>query len=484
MTATITRATARWTLHDDRALPADPVTRPIAREVYAATRELPILSMHGHVPAEWFADDTGFGDPAQLLIVPDHYLLRMLVSQGATLPELGVGSLDGSASAETHPRAIWRRFCAGWQHFRGTPTRFWMESALVDIFGVTVRPSPETADEIYEQIQAAIDHPSFRPQALLDRFDIEVIATTDPAWASLEHHRALAEQGYGERIVPTFRPDPVFTLDSPSFAGDVERTGAAAGVAVTSYASYLDALRAQRLRFKAAGGRATDHGPYLADTTPLSAGEAARLFDKAMRSSADRSVSAAEATAFSAHMLFQTAAMAAEDHLVMQLHPGVERGHAKGMTATFGADKGYDIPVAVEYTRALRPMLDAFGHHPGFRFVAFTIDEDVYSRELAPMAGVYPAMRLGAPWWFLDSPEAMRRFRESATETAGFSNMAGFVDDTRAFCSIPARHDLARRIDAGYLARLVAEHRLEEDEALETAIDLAYHLPRSAYRRP
>ena len=471
--------TQPWTLHEDRALPADPVTRPIAHEIYQQTKSLPIVSMHGHVPVEWFADDTPFQDPAALLVTPDHYLMRMLVSQGRyTLADLGVAALDGSLPTEADPRAIWRRFCESWKAFRGTPTRFWMETELVEIFGVTQRPSAETADAIYDRIAQEIASPSFRPRALLDRFGIEVIATTDPAWASLEHHRRLADDGYGRRVLPTFRPDPVVQLDNPTFTHDVLATGAAAGVEVRDYATYLDALRAQRLRFKAAGGTATDHGCRTADTTPLDDADAARLFEAAFNG---RPVTAAEVTAFAAHMLFQMARMASEDGLVMQIHPGVERGHSREMTARYGADKGYDIPFAVEYTRALRPMLEAFGHHPNFRAIVFTLDEDVYSRELAPLAGVYPALRLGAPWWFIDSPEAMRRFRETATETAGFLNLSGFVDDTRAFCSIPARHDLARRIDAGYLARLVAEHRLDLDEAVDTAQDLAYHLPKLAY---
>ncbi|QAY61993.1 glucuronate isomerase [Xylanimonas allomyrinae] len=471
--------TQPWTLHEDRALPADPVTRPIAREIYQQTRSLPIVSMHGHVPVEWFAHDTPFTDPAELLVVPDHYLLRMIISQGRyALHELGVPAVDGSAPVEADPRAIWRRFCEHWPAFRGTPTRFWMEHELVEIFGVTQRPSAETADAIYDRIAAEIADPGFRPRALLDRFDIEVIGTTDPAWASLEHHHALAAQGMGERVLPTFRPDPLLLLDNLTFTHDVLATGAAAGVQVNDYATYLDALRAQRLRFKAAGGVATDHGPATPDTTPLPDDDAARLFDAAFNG---RPVTGAQVAAFSAHMLFEMARMASEDGLVMQIHPGVERGHARRMTRRYGSDKGYDIPVAVEFTRALQPMLDAFGHHPGFRTIVFTIDEDVYSRELAPLAGVYPAMRLGAPWWFIDSPEAMRRFRETATETAGFANLSGFVDDTRAFCSIPARHDLARRIDAGSLARLVAEHRLDLDEAADTAVDLAYRLPRLAY---
>ncbi|PFG41994.1 glucuronate isomerase [Isoptericola jiangsuensis] len=468
-----------WTLHPDRALPADPTTRGIAREVYAATKDLPIVSMHGHVPVEWFTQDTSFGDPAQLFVVPDHYLTRMLVSQGETLPRLGVGSTADEA-VETDPREVWRRFCAGWKHFRGTPTRYWLEHALVEIFGVTQRPSAETADALYDQVAARIAEPGFRPRALLDTFGIEVIATTDPAWSSLEDHTRLAKDGYGERVLPTFRPDPLLHLDRATWRDEVALLGAAAGTDVTSYAAYLDALRAQRQKFVEAGARATDHGHLWADTTPLDDAEARRIFDAALAGE----VTADEARAFSGHMLFQMAAMSAEDGLVMQLHPGVLRDHASGPAATFGPDKGYDIPVVTEFTRSLRPLLDAFGHHPNFRVIAFTVDEDVYSRELGPLAGVYPALKLGAPWWFLDAPEAMRRFRESATETAGFSNMSGFVDDTRAFCSIPARHDLARRVDAGYLARLVAEHRLDLDEAVDTAVDLAYRSALASYPRP
>ncbi|WP_418274996.1 glucuronate isomerase [Isoptericola jiangsuensis] len=468
-----------WTLHPDRALPADPTTRGIAREVYAATKDLPIVSMHGHVPVEWFTQDTSFGDPAQLFVVPDHYLTRMLVSQGETLPRLGVGSTPDEA-VETDPREIWRRFCAGWKHFRGTPTRYWLEHAFVEIFGVTHRPSAETADAIYDQVAARIAEPGFRPRALLDTFDIEVIATTDPAWSSLEDHTRLAKDGLGERVLPTFRPDPLLHLDRATWTEEVALLGKAAGTDVTGYASYLDALRTQRQKFVEAGARATDHGHLWADTTPLDGAEAVRIFDAALAGD----VTTEEARVFSGHMLFQMAAMSTEDGLVMQLHPGVLRDHASDPFAAFGPDKGYDIPIVTEFTRSLRPVLDAFGHHPNFRMLAFTVDEDVYSRELGPLAGVYPALKLGAPWWFLDAPEAMRRFRESATETAGFSNMSGFVDDTRAFCSIPARHDLARRIDAGYLGRLVAEHRLDLDEAVDTAVDLAYRSALASYPRP
>lgn len=467
-----------WSLHPDRALPADPVTRPLAREIYREIAGLPIVSMHGHVPVEWFADDTPFGDPAALLVTPDHYVMRMLVSQGERLSQLGVPLLEGSGDQVTDPRAIWRRFCGGWDLFRGTPSRFWLESELVEIFGVTRRPAAEHADVIFDQITRVIADPRFRPRALLDRFGIELIATTDPAWSNLEQHARLAADGLGQRVIPTFRPDPLLHVDRPTWRSEIRLLADAAGLDVTSYPRYLEALRLQRSRFKAAGARASDHGHLSADTTPLDAADAACIFEAAMRGQ----VTPDQAAAFSAHMLFQMAAMAADDHLVMQIHPGVLRDYDPAVALAHGPDKGYDIPVAAEFTRGLRPLLQAFGHHPGFRTVVFAIDEDVYSRELAPLAGVFPAMRLGAPWWFLDSPEAMRRFRESVTETAGFANLSGFVDDTRAFCSIPARHDLARRIDAGYLARLVAEHRLELDEAVDTARDLAYALALAAYQ--
>lgn len=478
-----------WSLHPDRALPADPTTRPVAREIYESIRDLPIVSMHGHVDVAAFADDTPFPDPAQLFVVPDHYLTRMLVSQGTPLPTLGVGP-EGTPGLEKDPRAIWRRFCAGWKHFRGTPTRYWMEHELVEIFGVTRRPSAETADVIYDQISERLADPAFRPRALLDQFRIEVIATTDPAWSDLAQHRRLAAELSGlpgtdtpgsARVLPTFRPDPLLHPDRPGWREDIARLSTSSGVEVVDYTTYLAALRERRRAFVAAGGTATDHGHFSADTTPLSDDVAAELFARAL---ARGEVTAAEAAAFSGHMLFQMAAMSCEDGLVMQLHPGVLRDHDPRRFATFGPDKGYDIPVVTEFTNGLRPVLEAFGHAENFRMIAFTVDEDVYSRELAPLAGVYPALRLGAPWWFLDEPDAMRRFREAATGTAGFSNMSGFVDDTRAYCSIPARHDLNRRIDAGFLARLVVEHRLELDEAIDTAQDLAYHLAKKSYAAP
>ena len=467
-------------LDPDRALPFPAEQRSIAREIYGATKDLPLICMHGHVEPEVFADDIPFANPAQLLIVPDHYVFRMLASQGIEPARLGVPRLDGDP-IETDSRKIWQTFCENWKLFRGTPSRYWLEHELVEVFGVDLVPSAETADAIYDQIAACVADPQFRPRALLDRFNIEVISTTDAATSDLQHHAKLAADGLSERVFPTFRPDAVAYLDRGTWRADIEELANLSGIDTATYDGFLDALRSRRAAFVEAGARATDHGHLLADTTPMDANAARELYSRVLGGA---EASPPEVAAFAASMLYQMAQMSCEDGLVMQIHPGVLRDHNSAISRTYGSDKGYDIPIQTEFTRALRPMLDRFGTDPRFRVILFTVDETSFSRELAPIAGTYPSVRLGAPWWFLDSPEGMRRFRESATETAGFYNTSGFVDDTRAYASIPARHDLFRRVDAGYLARLVLEHRLSMDEAIETAIDLTYNLPKESYPRP
>jgi glucuronate isomerase len=465
-------------LDPDRALPFPAEQRSIAREIYAEMKDLPLICMHGHVEPEVLADDSPFADPAQLLIIPDHYVFRMLASQGIEPSRLGVPRLDGGP-VETDSRKIWRTFCENWKLFRGTPSRYWLEHELVEVFGVDLVPSPDTADEIYDKIADCVADPGFRPRALLDRFNIEVISTTDPATSELQHHAKLSADGLGERILPTFRPDAVSYLDRPDWRADIAQLAKISGTDTTTYDGFLDALRSRRAAFVEAGARATDHGHLLADTTPMEVVAARELYSRTL---GGEEASEAEVAAFAANMLYQMAEMSCEDGLVMQIHPGVLRDHSSAISSTYGQDKGYDIPTQTEYTRALRPMLDKFGTDPRFRVILFTVDETAFSRELAPIAGTYPSVRLGAPWWFLDSPEGMRRFRETATETAGFYNTSGFVDDTRAFASIPARHDLFRRVDAGFLARLVLEHRISLDEATETGVDLAYNLPKESYR--
>ncbi|HJV14504.1 MAG TPA: glucuronate isomerase [Propionibacteriaceae bacterium] len=467
-------------LDPHRALPFPAEQRSIAWEIYGETKDLPLICMHGHVEPEVFAEDLPFADPAQLLIVPDHYVFRMLASQGIEAARLGVPRLDGGP-VETDSRSIWRTFCENWKLFRGTPSRYWLEHELVEVFGVDLVPSAETADEIYDQIAACVADPGFRPRALLDRFNIEVISTTDSATSDLRHHAKVAADGLGERVLPTFRPDSLAYLDRQTWRAEISELAELSGRDTSTYEGFLEALRTRRAAFVEAGARATDHGHLLADTTPMDANDAGELYSRVLDGAEP---SQAEVDAFAANMLYQMAEMSCEDGLVMQIHPGVLRNHNTAIFTTYGADKGYDIPIQTEFTRALRPILDRFGTDPRFRVILFTVDETVYSRELAPIAGTYPSVRLGAPWWFLDSPEGMRRFRELAVETAGFYNTSGFVDDTRAFASIPARHDLFRRVDAGYLSRLVLEHRLSVDEAVETAIDLTYNLPKESYPQP
>lgn len=472
--------TADWGLHPDRALPADAGVRGIAREIYDQISGLPIISMHGHVDAGAIARNEGFADAAELFVIPDHYVLRMLISQGLSYEQLGVAPRSGDLTGvETDRRTIWRRFCEQWPAFRGTPCRYWLEHELVEVLGVSARPSAASADALFDEIQEKLEHPDFRLRPLFDRFNIELLSTTDPAASRLDDHAVLQRDGWGERVVPTLRPDPLFHPHTATWRAHIDELGEVAGVDVGDTAGFLEALRAQRRAFVAAGGRATDHGHLTPDTTPLEP----EVFADMYRRARTGPLTLAESTAFAAHMLFESARMSVEDGLVMQLHTGVVRDHSTQVQQEYGSDLGFDIPEPVEFTRALRPLLSAFGRDPRFRLILYTIDETTYSRELAPLAGAYPSVLLGAPWWFLDSPGGLARFRELATETAGFRNTSGFVDDTRAFLSIPARHDLARRIDAGYLAKLVAEHRLELDEAVETAIELTDTLPRAAFTR-
>jgi glucuronate isomerase len=454
--------------------------RGIARELYALAKDQPLISPHGHVDPGILADDLPFPDPARLIIVPDHYVTRMLLSQGIPPADLGVPSVDGSP-VETDGRAIWRRFAANWHLFRGTPSRLWLERTFSEVFGVDARFGPETADEVYDAIAAKLAEPEFRPRALFARFNIEVLATTESPLDDLGRHAKLAADGWGGpggRVITTFRPDNVVDMEFDNWAENVARLGEIAGEDTATYRGYLDALRRRRQDFIAAGATSSDHGHPTALTLLLDEAQAGTLFDRGLRGEA----TVEDVEAFRAHMLVEFARMSIEDGLVMQLHPGAVRNHNKWLSARHGRDVGGDIPQSTEYVHALTPLLDAYGNDPRLRVVVYTLDEYTFTRELAPLAGGYAALYLGAPWWFLDSPEVLRRFREAVTESAGFYNTAGFVDDTRAFCSIPVRHDVARRIDAGFLARLVAEQRLPLDEAAETIVDLAYRLPKKVFK--
>jgi glucuronate isomerase len=462
---------------DDLLFPADEATRGIALSLFAAIKDLPIVSPHGHTEPRWYAENGHFPDPAQLLVVPDHYIFRMLFSQGVRLEDLGVPTLDGTP-VETDGRAIWRRFAEHYYLFRGTPTRAWLDYTFQNLFGLAEPLAPSNADNHYGIIADLLTRDDFRPRALYERFNIEVISTTDGALDDLKWHRMIRDSGWKGRVVPAYRPDSVVDPDFEGFVQNLDSLGEITGCDTGSWQGYLDAHHARRDYFKSFGATSTDHGLFTADTANLSASEADALFGRVRTGKADER----ERGLFRAQMLTELAKMSAEDGLVMQIHPGSWRNHSPAIFKRFGRDKGFDIPTRTDYVRALKPLLDAVGTDPRVSIILFTLDETSYARELAPLAGVYPALKLGPAWWFHDSPEGMRRFREMTTETAGFYNTVGFNDDTRAFPSIPARHDVARRVDCAFLARLVTEHRLREEEAFEVAHDLTYRLAKRAYR--
>ena len=463
-------------LNDDRLFPADSAARSVAVRLYETVRHLPIISPHGHTDPRWFAENGAFPNPAALLIQPDHYIFRMLYSQGVSLESLGIPQNDGGESAD--PREVWRIFAKHYYLFRGTPTRLWLDYTFENQFGLTGRLGPGNADEYYDVIAKKLEMPEFRPRALYESFNIEVLATTDTALDTLEYHKAIRESGWKGRVVPTFRPDSVIDAEYAGFLENIEKLGAITGEDIGTYKGYLNALRSRREFFKSMGATATDHGHLSAMTADLDAATAESLYGRIL---SGRSVPQ-EQEIFQAQMLTEMAGMSVEDGLTMQLHPGSIRNHNHKLYEKFGRDKGADIPSPTEYVRNLRPLLSKYGNDTRLTFILFTLDESTFSRELAPLAGHYPALRLGPPWWFHDSPEGMMRFRELATETAGFYNTVGFNDDTRAFLSIPARHDVARRIDCAFLGRLVAEHRLDEEEAFEVVKDLTVNLVKKAYK--
>ena len=463
-------------LDDNRLFPADGQARSVAARLYETIRDLPILSPHGHTDPSWFALNQPFPDPAKLLIQPDHYIFRMLYSQGVSLESLGIPQVDGKECAD--PREVWRIFARHYYLFRGTPTRLWLDYTFENQFGLSKRLSPENADEYYDIIAKELQTPEFRPRALYEQFNIEVLSTTDTPLDTLEYHKAIRDSGWKGRVIPAFRPDSVIDAEYANFLGNIQKLGEITGENIGTFKGYLNALRNRRAFFKSMGCTSTDHGHLTAQTADLDPATAESLYQRIL---SGRSVPE-EQHIFQAQMLTEMAGMSVEDGLTMQLHPGSVRNHNRLVYEKFGRDKGADMPSPTEYVRALRPLLNKYGNDTRFTFILFTLDETAFSRELAPLAGHYPALKLGPPWWFHDSPEGMMRFRETATETAGFYNTVGFNDDTRAFLSIPARHDVARRIDCAFLGRLVAEHRLDEDEAFDVAQDLTVNLVRKAYK--
>ena len=464
------------TLDPDRLFPAEPGVRSIARELYAGIKDLPIVSPHGHTDPAWFATDAAWTNATELLLSPDHYLYRMLYSQGVPLEALGVTDRSGTSLADA--REAWRLFAGHYYLFRGTPSRMWLDHVFASAFGIEVSLDASTAELYFDRINAALATPEFRPRALFERFNIELLATTEGADDPLDHHRAIRRSGWAGRVVTTYRPDSVVDPEHEEFTAALGRFAEITGEDVMSWDGYLVAHHKRRADFRAAGATATDHGHPSARTADLGDAEKRALFARIVGGS----WSSEDADLFRAQMLTEMAAMSVEDGMVMQIHPGSFRNHNRSIHQRYGRDKGADIPQRVDYVHALKPLLDRFGNERRLSIILFTLDESSYARELAPLAGHYPCLKLGPSWWFHDSPEGMRRFREMTTETAGFYNTVGFNDDTRAFLSIPARHDVARRVDCAFLARLVAEHRIADWEAAELAHELTYGLVRRAYR--
>ena len=475
----------KWELSKDRYFDADPAQRRIARELYEMVADLPLVCPHGHVDPRLLADEGAtFGTPADLLIIPDHYVFRMLYSQGVPMEALGVPRIDGGpveagrwASSGDH-RKIWQTFAEHFYLFRGTPSGLWLASELGEVFGIEEKLNGATAQAIYDEIEAKLATPEYRPRALFERFNIEVLCTTDGASDSLTYHQAIRDSGWGGDVRPTFRPDGVVNLLAPGWRESIEALSDASGVTVGSYATLIQALEERRTFFKRMGAAATDHAAQSAYTAELNPGEAEAIFQQALKGQA----TVEDGQRFTAHMMLEFARMSIEDGLVMQFHVGSFRNHNQPVFEQFGPDKGCDIPARSEFTHNLRPLLNRYGNDPRLRLILFTLDESAYSRELAPLAGHYPVLFLGPPWWFHDSVNGIRRYFEGVMETAGLHNTAGFNDDTRAFPSIPARHDLWRRVSSNWVASLVVRSIVDMEDAGEMNLDLAYRLAKRAYR--
>lgn len=464
-------------LSEERYFDPDPAQRKIAVDLYASLDDLPLVCPHGHVDPQLFAEPNfSFGSPTELLIIPDHYIFRMLYSQGVALEDLGVPRVDGGL-VETDHRKIWQIFADNIHLFRGTPSGMWLRDELYFVFGIQEKLNGENAQTIYDQIDARLRSPEYSPRRLYERFNIEVLCTTDAATDTLEHHQAIRASGWNGRILPTFRPDNVVNIATPGWSDQIASLAEVCGIEITGYRSFIEALENRRAFFIENGAKATDHAALTAYTERLDEAEAEAIFQRALAGRA----TGEDAYQFSGHMLMEMARMSIEDGLVMQLHVGSYRNHNAVIYDPFGPDKGADIPITTEFTRSLRPLLSAYGNDPGLSLILFNLDETTYARELAPLAGHYPAVKLGPPWWFHDSLNGIGRYFDQVMETAGLYNTAGFNDDTRAYPSIPARHDVWRRASANWVAGLTARGIVDKKEAYEMVRALAYDLAKKAY---
>ncbi|MDO6693280.1 glucuronate isomerase [Aliiglaciecola sp. 3_MG-2023] len=465
------------TLHPDVFFSSNTFERDIARRLYRKVSHLPIISPHGHTDPRWFAQNKPFANPSELLIQPDHYIYRMLYSQGISLDALGIPKNKQSGKM-ADPEQVWKIFAENFHLFRGTPSYYWLNYVFVNTFGIDIKLNGKTAEHYYQIINDKLTTDAFLPRALFEKYNIEVLATTECPTDNLQYHQQIKDSGWSGKVITAFRPDAVIDAEHESFLHKLNRLSEISGLDCLHYPDYIEALSQRRTFFKKMGATSTDHGHPTANTADISDTQANRLFNRLTHGT----VQADDAELFRSHMLFKMAEMSIDDGLVMQIHPGCYRNHNKHVFNCFGRDKGADLPNATHYTTGLKPLLDKYGNDPRLNLILFTLDETNYSRELGPLAGHYPCLKLGPPWWFHDSPEGMSRFRRATTEVAGFYNTVGFNDDTRAFLSIPARHDLSRRMDCAYLAELVAKHQIDEYEALQLATDLSYNLIKSSYK--
>ena len=457
-------------VHPDRLLPSDHYARTVARRLYDHVKAAPIISPHGHVNAKALADNDPFTDPAALLVSSDHYVTRLLHANGVPLDRL---------RPPAQPREIWREFASRWHMFAGTPVRYWLDSELFDVFGIDQTPSAETSDAIYDSIAQSLEKPEFRPRALFKRFGISVLATTDDPADDLEAHEDLLEDpSFTGHVIPTFRADRYMDPANPDWRIYLLELAHVADIDCHSYAGLLAALRKRREYFIEHGATSTDSGVQDAGAWPLTDAEAERIHHERLTGT----ITPADAVAYRRNMLYRFAEMSTEDGLVMQLHPGVLRNHHQPTLEKYGPDTGHDLPEYTSYSRPLQPLLRDFGTHPNLHLVLFTVDEAAFSREIGPLAGFYPSVYAGAPWWFLDSPAGIARYRAAITDSAGFTKTSGFIDDTRAFCSIPARHDASRRADSAFLAELVMTHQLSENEAADIATELVRDIPARTFK--
>ncbi|MCD4751865.1 MAG: glucuronate isomerase [Anaerolineaceae bacterium] len=467
----------KWMLNPDRYFSPQKDQRKLARSLYLQAKDLPIVSPHGHVNPRLFSTlDATFGSPTDLLIIPDHYVVRMLYSQGISLESLGIPDRNGETVEADH-RKIWQIFADHYTLFRGTPSGGWIDHSLNVNLDIQEKLNGESAQHIYDQIQEKLQSDEFKPRNLLTKINIEILCTTDAASDSLDELKVIRKEKFGQKIYPTFRPDAVTNLAAEGWLENIENLSTASGIEVVDYHSYIHALEQRRAFFKTMGAHSADHGVYSASTQELSPSEAEVIFQRALKNEA----TSKDAARFTSHMLMEMARMSSEDGLVMQIHVGSYRNHNDAIFQKFGADKGFDIPVTAEFSKALRPLLNKFGKDSNLNLILFCLDEDVYSRELAPLAGVYPTVKLGPPWWFYDSPNGMKRYFDRVMETTGIYNTAGFNDDTRAFLSIPARHDVWRRVSCDWLAELVLSGRIDEEDAHDMAYQLAYGLVKKVY---